>query len=213
MREYTPYHTISLIPGRRPGILSMKPQTSRPSESIMRFFTPELYLRFNSSDDEKADRANEAWEAALSEYRRHLDGIRDHMPSQVRKLADLCLHDAELLACEQAVEPHFPFPFEPFGMPPFWSALAIVSVKQDDKIASLIYLLWDRIREYPSPEGWPFSKAHTHWLYDEIDFASGRGGAFLHRVLLSDGRGLEIPFVSVFVQNLPLSPPAESKMN
>lgn len=176
----------------------------------MRFFTPELYVRFNSSDDEEADRANEAWETALSEYREHLDGLRDRMPSQVRKLAELCLHDAELLACEQAVEPHFPIPpFEPFGMPPFWSALAIVSAKQDDKIASLIYLLWDRIREYPSPEGWPFSKARTHWLYDEVDLASGQRGAFLHRVLLSDGRVLEIPFVSVFVQSLPMSPPAE----
>jgi hypothetical protein len=173
----------------------------------MRFFTPELYIRFNSSDDEEADRANEEAEAALSEYRKHLDGIRDRMPSQVRKLAELCLHDAELLACEQVVEPSFSF--EPFGMLPFWSAMAIVSARQDDQIKSLIYLLWDRIRENPSPADWPFSKAHTHWLYDEVDLAPGQREAFLHRVLLSDGRVLEIPFVSVFVQSLPLSPPAE----
>jgi hypothetical protein len=173
----------------------------------MRFFTPDLYVRFNSSDDEDADRANAAWELALSEYRKHLDGIRDRVPSPVRKLAELCFHDAELLACEQTVEPHFPFPIEPFGMPSLWSAMAVVSVKQDDTITSLIYLLWDRLREQPSPDGWPFSKASTHWLYDEVDLAAGHRGGFVHRVLLSDGRVLEIPFVSVFVQSLPLSPP------
>lgn len=176
---------------------------------MMRFFTPELYVRFNSSVDEEADRANEAWETAFSEYRKHLDAIRDRMPSQVRKLVELCLHDAELLACEQAVEPHSPFPFEPFGTPPFWSAMAIVSLKQGKKIVSLIYRLWDRIREHPAPEGWPFSKDRTHWLYDEVDLASGQRGAFVHRVLLSDGRVLEIPFVSLFVQSLPLSPPSK----
>jgi hypothetical protein len=166
-------------------------------------------VRFNASDDEEADRANEAWEAALTEYRRHLDAIRDRTPSQIRKLAELCLHDGELLACEQAVEPQFPFPFEPFAMPPYWSAMGIVGVKQGGEIASLIYLLWDRLREYPAPERWPFSKARTHWHYDEVDLAPDRRGSFLHRVLLSDGRVLEIRFVSVFVQNLSLSPPVE----
>ena len=38
------------------------------SEPIMRFFTPELYTQFNSSDDGVADHANEAWENALQEY-------------------------------------------------------------------------------------------------------------------------------------------------
>jgi hypothetical protein len=78
----------------------------------MRFFTPDLYVRFNSSDEKEADRANEAWEAALSGYRKHLDGIRDCMPSQVRNLSELNLHDAEVLACDQAVEPHVPIPYE-----------------------------------------------------------------------------------------------------
>lgn len=107
----------------------------------MRFFTPDLFLRFNSPDDEVADEADSAWEIALIDYRKHLDGIRDRMPSQVRTLAELCLHDAELLACEQAVDPHFPFPLDPSGMQPSWSAIAIESVRHGDSIASLIYLL------------------------------------------------------------------------
>src|SRR5689334_16436410 len=114
----------------------MKPQTDAPSEQVMRFFTPDLYIKFNSPDDDEADRADEASEAAIRAYRHHLDGLRDRMPSQVRKVAELCLHDAELLACDQPVEPLFPFPSEPF---PHWSGFAILSVKQDDEILSLIY--------------------------------------------------------------------------
>jgi len=171
----------------------------------MRFFTPELVARFNSADDAEADQADEAWEKAIAAYRKHLDSMRDRMPSQVRKLTELCLHDADLLACDQEVGPHFPFPFEPF--PPFWTAMAIVSVKQEDQIVSLIYLLWDRMREYPASEDWSFSKAGTHWLYDEVDVA-GHRGAFLHRALLSDGRVLEIPFLTVFIHELPLMPKA-----
>lgn len=171
----------------------------------MRFFTPELYVRFNSSDEEEADRANEAWEKALVDYRKHLDSIQDRVPSQVRKLADLCLHDAELLACEQPVEPLPSFQVEPFGHP-FWFAMAILSLRQDGQIVSLIYMLWDRIREYPPPENWPFSKLRTHWLYDEVDLTTTqRGGQFLHRILLSDGRVLEVPFVSAIRHSLPLS--------
>src|SRR5437667_11946449 len=90
------------------GIRSMTHPTATPSEPIMRFFTPELYARFNSSDDDVADRANEAWEKALQEYQRHLDAIRDQMPSQVRTVAGLNYHDAELIGLEQDVQSFAP---------------------------------------------------------------------------------------------------------
>jgi hypothetical protein len=60
-----------------------------------------------------------------------------------------------------------------------------------------------------APERSPFSKTRTHGLYDEVDLAPAPRGAVLHRVLLSDGRVLEIPFLSVFIRSLPLSPPEE----
>lgn len=176
----------------------------------MRFFTPELYARFNSPDDGVADDADEAWERALNEYRDHLNAIRDRMTSPVRKLADLCLHDAELLAFDEVIEPAFSFPYEPFGPYPHWSAMVIISLKQDGRIVTLIYLVWDRVREHPAPQDWPFSKARTHWLYDEIDAAEGRRGMFTHRILFSDGRVLDVPFTSVIVHGLPLVPPTEN---
>jgi len=73
----------------------------------MRFFTPELYVKFNSPDDVEANRADEDWEAAIREY-------------------------------------------------------------------------------------------------DEVDVASIGLRTFLHRVLLSDGTVIEIPFVSVMIHSFPL---------
>ncbi len=123
------------------------------------------------------------------------------MPAQVKKLAGLCLHDAELLAVEQPIEPFFPVPSEFF---PLWSGFAILSVKLGDEIVSLIYVLWDRIRRHPSKETWPFSKLKTHWLYDEVDIVPFRRGMGLHRVLLSDGTVIEIPFVLALIRSIPL---------
>jgi len=186
----------------------MKPQTEKPlSDQVMRFFTPELFIRFNSPDDEVADRADEEWEMAIQGYRSHLDQFRDQMPGQVKKLAELCLHDTEVLAIQEAIEPIFPIPFEPF---PRWAGFAILSVMQDDKVVSLVYVLWDHVRKHPMKENWPFSKQRTHWLYDELDATPSQRSMFLHRILLSDGTVIEIPFVSVMIHSIPLQHGSQS---
>ena len=166
----------------------------------MKFFTPELYLRFNSPDDQVADRANEDWESAIRAYRSHLDRLADQMPAQVKKLANLDLHDAEFLADEETSEPLLSLPFEPF---PLWFGF-ILAVKQGDEIVYLTFVLWDRIRRHEPEASWPFSKQRTHWLYDEIDADTDHPGRFLHRVLLSDGVVIEIPFVSALVHRMPV---------
>ncbi len=160
----------------------------------MRFFTPDLFIAFNSSDEEEADRANEEWEEALQAYRKHLDDLRDQMPSQVKNLTTLCLHDAEILAAEQPIVPCIPLsPIEPF---PFWARFSILSVRQGNDISSLIYVLWDQVCTHQPSESWPFSKLRKHWLYDEVDVSPTHRGTFLHRILLSDGSIMEIPFLS-----------------
>jgi hypothetical protein len=180
----------------------MKPQIEKPFEQVMKFFTPELFIRFNSTEDEEADRADEEWEAAILAYRKHLDGMRGQMPSYVKHLSDLCLHDAEILALGEPIEPLFPI--SPFGPFPFWAHLAILSIRQGDEIISLIYSLWDQVQKYHSTESWPFSKQGTHWLYDELDMSPNQHGKFFHRVLMSDGTVLEVPFVSVLIHRFPL---------
>lgn len=175
----------------------------------MRYFTRQLYQQFNAADDEDADRAEEAWEAALAEYRRHLEGLRDRMPSNVRKLAELNLHDAEILSRTEEIQPGAPFFCEGFPFPvPLWSAVAILSVRVGGDIVSLIYCLSDRIREYPAPDEWSFSRLREHWLYEEVDVAAERRGPFIRRILLSSGVELEIPFITVVIHRFAVHPEA-----
>jgi hypothetical protein len=181
----------------------MRRQIEKPSDQPMRFFTPELYLRFNSTDAKIADRADEEWEKAIREYHGLLLTIRDKMPRQVARLTELSLHDADLLACDFDFEPVSALPAEQSGASPFWLANAILSLRHENKIVTLIYILWDRIREHPAASDWPFSKLQKHWLYDEIDAPTDFQGRFLHRILFSDGSVIEVPFISVMIHNIP----------
>lgn len=171
----------------------------------MRFFTPELYLSFNSSDDDEADRANTRWEDTIQEYQRHLDSFRLDMPYQLRSLSDLSLHDAEILCLydaetlgikqEAMVKPHSSiFPTVP---PSF-----VLTLRQHKNAILLIYSLWDRVRLSPPSPAWRFSKSHIHWLYDEIDRVNGHQGCFWHRILMSDGAVVEIPVHDVLALQL-----------
>jgi len=195
MLDRTRCRIVSQIPGRRVGTRFMKRRSEKHFEHVMRFFTPELYVRFNSPDEEEADRANEEWETALVGYRKHLDQIWGQIPDDGKQLADLCLHDAELLGPKQAVEPLFR------------PAIVILPLIQEDHLVTLIYMLSEPVREHPAAQDWPFSRLRTHWLYDEIDVDGEQRGMFVHRVLLSDGRVLEIPFVSAMIRSVALSPP------
>lgn len=182
----------------------------------MRFFTPQLYQQFNSPDDETADRANEAWEGAIDAYRTHLESIRGGVPSGVAKLAELDLHDAEVLSRVEEIQAGAPYYLHEYPYPvPIspWTAVAIVTVRQEGAILSLIYGLWDRLRTHAAPEGWAFSKEKEHWLYDEVDIASEPRGPFVHRILLSTGVELEVPFTTVVIHRVALAAerPAEAR--
>ena len=109
----------------------------------MRFFTPELYLRFNSNDEVEADRAHVEWENVTQKYQKHLHKIHDQLPAQAWQLTELSLHDAELRAIDEKIEP-FLTGSDMNG--PCWSTLAIVSLQQHDRFLTLIYFLCDRIR-------------------------------------------------------------------
>jgi hypothetical protein len=184
-------------PNPRPrDIPSMKLPIASPSEPEMKFFTRDLYLRFGSADDTEADRANEEWEDALARYRDHLNEISGRLPWQVKKLSELCLHDAEFLGYDQVADP-LPRPTPAFGYP-FWFATAMVSLKLQESTISLVYVLWDRVRESTAAR-WPYSRAQVHWLYDEVDVASRDDERFVHRILLSDSRIIEVPFASANV--------------
>jgi hypothetical protein len=168
----------------------------------MKYFTPELYLLYNSSDDDEANHADEAWEVAIRSYHADLDSIRALMSPRVAELAGApALHDAELLT----LRADFPGSEEAKLSLPM---AATISLRQDGQIIHLDYLLWDEVVQAPPLATWPFSPARVHWLYDEVSFeaeASGSGSGsnpthrFWHRILLSDGRSIAIPFVDVIM--------------
>lgn len=159
----------------------------------MRFFTPSLYVRYNSPDEAVADRAEAGWESALREYRRHLDGLSGAMNSRVKELAEgLCLHDAEVLSFQEDIP-------EPPASPLSPLAVAGLSLRQGGRNVNIFYFLWGDIVQSSAPRRWPFSKTGTHWLYDEVDLARRQPPLFWHRILWSDGRTVAIPFYDAVV--------------
>ena len=178
----------------------MKLRTERRSERSMKFFKPRLYLRYNSEDNAIADRADAEWERAIRAYRKHLSTFSDRMNGRVKSVAEnLTLHDAEILSLQPEI------PVQPWFQPPYSRGAATISLRNAGKITHLCYLLWDEVDEAPPPKGWPFSPLRVHWLYDEIDRAEAPWPSlFWHRILLSDGRVLSIPFTDVIVESFPV---------
>lgn len=165
----------------------------------MRFFTPALYMRYNSDDDAVADRADAEWDRAIRAYKKHLQTLSDHLNERVRSIAEtLCLHDAEILNFQAAI------PLHPFFHPPFSPGAATISLRNDGKIVNLFYLLWEEVGEATAPKGWPFSRQRVHWLYDEFDRPEAHSpDLFWHRILLGDGRVVSIPFTDLIVNAFP----------
>jgi hypothetical protein len=176
----------------------------------MRFFTPELYRRYNSKDDEVALAADAEWEAAIVKYHQHLDHLQEKMPSQIIELSKLCLHDGEILQRQEQQHPLSFWCFEerpgPGRFSPFWYGLATLAVQLDNELVTLFYFLCDHITEQPAAEDWPFSKKREHWLYDEVHWQGGDRGGFTHLILLSSGVVLTIPFGTVAISRFPFSP-------
>ncbi|HQU43416.1 MAG TPA: hypothetical protein PK867_11435, partial [Pirellulales bacterium] len=113
----------------------------------MKYFTPELYLRFRSSGREEVVEAHDDWEAAIDSYRQHIKEIGPRMIANVRNLAEsLCLHDAEYLG--MAVLP----------TPDAGKPLAVLLTRQNTLRVFLVYLLAEQPLTRPVERNWPFSK-------------------------------------------------------
>ena len=151
----------------------------------MKYFTPELFVRLQSSDADTADKADEEWEGALMRYRRRLDRIRSDLPRAARHLAfDLQLHDAEVLS--MARENGRFVSVLRLSTPPARTVILTYRLAGEAKI--------DRAA-LPSP----YRSSEANWLYDEVDVVSGKK-VYRHFILLSNGWQLELHFreLSIF---------------
>ena len=173
----------------------------------MRFFTPELYLRFNSRDDAVALAADAEWEAAIARYDGHLESFRSKMPSQVVKLSEMCLHDADILLRQEQQEP-FELPYAKTGPAPWplvpWYGVFTLAVRHEDQVLAILYFLWDHVAEKPVYAGLAVRRrpASIGFMTRSITLP-GAGGHFVHNVLMSTGIVLSIPFSAVLILAVP----------
>jgi hypothetical protein len=148
----------------------------------MKFFTPDLVLRFGSTDDAVADAAHEEWEKVNQKYLDHLERIRPQLPRAVRSfLRNFCLHDARLLALG-------------VGADQLQLSLFLELDSPRDHGILLTYHLSRRPELIKHPElaelGTPIE-----WLYDEFDLARRATlPATTHFILFTGGRELRLAF-------------------
>ncbi len=169
----------------------MKRPVAKPLDSTLRFFTPELYVQFNSSDPELADRANDAWEAAVDAYQTHLRRLQKQLPRGAKELSKVSLHDAELLDAQKPIEAS-----KELGL----ITLVDRSANDEGQARLLLYALAGPVRS-TKVRSWPFPAQNPHWLYDEFD-QSSTGDGWVHRILLSDGRVVTVPFRDVALRSI-----------
>jgi hypothetical protein len=141
----------------------------------MKYFTADLYERFNSRDIEVADRADTQWRKAEAKYQARLDKIRSRLPASIRDLADkLCLHDAEILSLGHDTD------------------TASILARAENVLYCLSYALTSKVASTPPRRSPAFSNHAVRWLYDEVDMPAP--SKFSHRILLSDGREISLFF-------------------
>ncbi len=152
----------------------------------MKFFTPQLYVEFNSDDPTIADRADREWESAIVDYRRRIGHLGSRMPDTVRHVAEhVCLHDADYLG--YTITP----------VPKSSGETAMVAVQQSENVVLLFYVLAEEPSLSLPYDASVFSEQGVQWLYDELDVVDH--GVFSHEALLSNGRVLSIRFVALDV--------------
>jgi hypothetical protein len=150
-------------------------------EVAMKFFTPDLFHRFGSTDDAIASAAQTEWEHVDQQYREHLRQIRAKLPRGAKSLLrNFCLHDARLLAVgtrEDGLE--------------FSLFLELNTPQREGILLTYDLLKRPKLVKHPAlaEKGTPLE-----WLYDEFDVKGGTHPSFKHSILFTGGRELGLTF-------------------
>jgi hypothetical protein len=150
----------------------------------VKYFTPVLYVRGNSTDDDQVDVAETEWETARAAYRARVAEIGPALLPELRRFeAELNLHDAEVIGPAREGNR---------------DVLLIARLSntplpgQDNSLAILRYRVIGPPSVTTPVRSRVFDSARPEWLYDEIDFEAP--GVFSHEVLFSDGRVVRLVF-------------------
>lgn len=154
----------------------------------MKFFTPDLYVRLQSSDEAELDAADAAWQRAEAAYDRHLQAIRSKLPGSALKLLDgPRLHDAEVLWMGHVL-PLF------FGIILQLDTPARTTIGLTCLLTSQVELDKETI---PPQHRSPLMQ----WMYDEISVGTS-AHSFEHSILFSNGWLLKVQASEVHLATL-----------
>lgn len=144
----------------------------------MKFFTPELLDQANQNDWKLLADSMDAWERKAMQYREHLKSIRRKLKKSARQLSESFLHDAHIVSVGPADS-------KKYG----------IILRHGEYLLVILYSLTGkpRLKQPQRPPSFA-SKGGLSWLYDEIDT---HRSALIHRILLSTGAELHIPFDDV----------------
>jgi hypothetical protein len=177
------------------------------TEDLMKYFTPELLVQNNSSDEAVAEAAIVEWKRRNRNYLRRYKKIQSLLPESVRKFTkEQCLHDADWAGCAQLSTYTFPWN---------WHDVIIIARQEHtlipeykNTLAILQYLV-TRPADLQTPvQPWPLSHGRPTWLYDDIDLVEP--GVFSHSILVSNGLVATIQFREVRYHIAPLLTPART---
>lgn len=153
----------------------------------MQYFTPDLFVRFQNFQGERALNAVHAeWDRAIDLYRARLRELEGILPRSVRRLVkEFALHDAAILAMERGPR-----------------ATLTITLRLDPPQPFLLVLTYSllgdpEINRSALPA--EFRSLTPLWLYDELDSggtippSSGRT-IYTHDILLSNGWEVKIQF-------------------
>jgi hypothetical protein len=181
---------------------------------MMKYFSPELYLAFNSPDEAEADRAEAQWFEREARYKQRRDELEPYLTHDIRKLSRMCLYGGEVVTTQSGVAA--PPPVADGTLPPA-CLLHTLSVKQGRDVTNLFYILSDELTSSPPPAGWrPRASGPQVWMYDEVDMLPGVGkrtpsGRYVHRILFNSGEVVTIPFTGVMISEFKLPRESQTK--
>lgn len=157
----------------------------------MKYFTPELFVRTNSPNEDEAEAASAEWERRLQRARKHFNRIKPQLPESVRKFCEeCCLHDADVFGPARLSVQTLP-----------WGFQDVVIVVQNSNTLfpehrSTLTFLQYAVTAEPTVEtpvrSQVFRPGQPVWLYDEVDILEP--SRFSHSILLSDGRVVRLQF-------------------
>jgi hypothetical protein len=150
----------------------------------MKYFTPDLFVRFQSLEADSVSDGMDAWEEAIQHYREQLHSLLPLAPEGVRRLHDhYYLHDAEVLTLGQE------------------GPLFILVLRLDPPYRDLVltYTLTDEPAIDRAALPAEHSSKQIEWLYDELALVSAVPAVCDHSILLSNGWELRLRFTDLQV--------------